>query len=223
MLKFKDFFDHYPVKKIEKGQIIVLQDEVPAHAYVVKNGIMKVNNLTSAGEEKSLSFKFRGDIFPISWIFEKTTSALYNYQAHTDCELYVMDKKDITHHVETDHDFARYMLDKQIVSYVNSELQVEALEQSRAQLKLLYTFRHLALTHGVELKKDRVKITIPLTQQELANFTGLTRETVAVALSKITNDGIVSCERKFYVIDTDKVNDVIDDEYDPGLMIQYLP
>ncbi len=223
MLKFKDFFDHYPVKQIKKGQVILHQGDVPKHAYVIKNGIMKVNNLTSDGEEKSLSFKFRGDIFPISWIFGKTEGALYYYEAHTDCELYILDKKDVTHNVEKEHDFAMYMLDKQIVSYVNSELQVEALEQSRAKLKLLYTFRHMALTHGQELKEDQVKITIPLTQQELANFTGLTRETVVIALNKIIDDGIVFSDHKFYVINTDKVNDVIDDEYDPGLMIQYLP
>lgn len=223
MHRFTNFFDQYPVKFIKKGQVILHQNDIPTAAYVIKNGVVKVCNLTSNGEEKSLSFKVTGDIFPVCWIFSKTTSALFYYQAHTDCELYVADRKDITDFIDTNHDFAKFILDKQVVSYVNSELQVEALEQSRAQLKLLYTFRHLALTHGIELKKDRVKISIPLTQQDLANFTGLTRETTTLEISKLSNDKIIRVDRKFYIVNTSKVNDIIDDEYDPGVKIQYLP
>ncbi|RWZ78897.1 MAG: hypothetical protein EOT05_04085 [Candidatus Microsaccharimonas sossegonensis] len=81
-------------------------------------------------------------------------------------------------------------------------------------------FRHLALTHGLELKKDLMKISIPLTQQDLANFTGLTRETVALELNKLVEMGMVSVEKKQYVINTKKVNDVITDEYNPGIFIQ---
>lgn len=181
---------------------------------------MKINNFTSNGEEKSLSFKVKGDIFPVCWIFSKTTSALFYYQAHTHCEVYMLDREDLTTFIDENHEFAKFILDKQVLSYVNSELQVEALEQSRAQLKLLYTFRHLALTYGVELRKDCVKIPIPLTQQELANFTGLTRETVALELNKLVNDDVVFSEKKCFAINTDKVDEIIDDEYDPGVMIQ---
>jgi len=223
MNRFTEFFDKFPVKTVKKGEVVIQQSQTPDKAFVIKKGVMKVSNFTSNGEEKSLSFKVKGDIFPVCWIFEKTTTALFYYQAHTDCELYVMDRKDITDFIEKNHEFAKFILDKQVLSYVNSELQVEALEQSRAQLKLLYTFRHLSLTHGIEIAKDCVKISIPLTQQDLANFTGLTRETTAVELKKLVDDGIVSSDRKFYIIDTAKMDDAMDDEYDPGVLIQLLP
>ena len=218
----KEFFDQYPVKFIKKGEVILQQSDTPSKAFSIKKGIIKVSNLTSTGEEKSLSFKVENDIFPVCWIFSKTTSALFYYQAHTDCEVYVLDREDIINHINTNHEFTKFLLDKQVISYVNSELQVEALEQSRAQLKLLYTFRHLTLTHGIKLEKNRIKIGIPLTQQELANFTGLTRETVALELNKLIDDAVVYVDHKYYVVNTDKLNDIIDDEYDPGMLIQHL-
>jgi CRP/FNR family transcriptional regulator, anaerobic regulatory protein len=214
------FFNVYPTIKVSKGEVIVQQNQIPNKAYAVKSGIVKVCNFTTNGEEKSLSFKVENDIFPVCWIFNKTKAALFYYQAHTDLELYVMSRDEITHHVNTDSDFARTILDRQIVSYVNSELQIEALEQSRAILKLIYTLRHLALTHGVEEKKDCVKIKIPLTQQELANFTGLTRETTVMELNKLKGMGIVSNSQKYYTINTTRASDFLDDEYDPGVTIK---
>jgi len=216
----QQFYSAHPIIKVLKGEVIVQQSGIPNTAYAIKSGIVKVCNFTANGEEKSLSFKVEDDIFPVCWIFNKTKTALFYYQAHTDLELYTIDRQDITDQVETNADFAKAILDRQIISYVNSELQVEALEQSRAILKLMYTLRHLALTHGEEIKENYVKINIPLTQQELANFTGLTRETTVMELNKLKEMGIISIVQKYYIIDTLKANDIIDDDYDPGVTIQ---
>jgi len=213
-------FDDYPTVKVLKGEVIIQQSQAPDKAYAIKSGIVKVCNFTANGEEKSLSFKVENDIFPVCWIFDKTETALFYYQAHTNLELYVMSRDDITKRVEENPDFAKAVLDKQISSYVNSELQVEALEQSRAILKLMYTFRHLALTHGTKLENNFVRIKIPLTQQELANFTGLTRETTISELNKLKELGIISNVQKYYTINTVKADDLIDDDYDPGVKIQ---
>lgn len=213
------FFRQYPIKKVVKGQIVLQQGDVPTRAYVIKTGIIKVCNLTSHGEEKTLSFKVDGDIFPVYWIFSKTKNALFYYQAHTNAELYVLEKSDILRELDKNPAFTRELLDKQINSYVNSELQVDALEQSRAYLKILYTFRHLALTHGKLVRKDRVRIMIPLTQQELADFIGLTRETTVGELSKLKKRKVIFPLRRYYSVDTSKLNDLIDDEYDPGITI----
>jgi len=220
MSTMQSFFDGYTTVKIPKGEVIIQQSQVPDKAYVIKSGIVKVCNFTANGEEKSLSFKVDNDIFPVCWIFDKTETALFYYQAHTDIELYVMSRDEITKRVETNPDFAKVVLDKQIISYVNSELQVEALEQSRAILKLIYTFRHLALTHGTKLEDNLVRIKIPLTQQELANFTGLTRETTIGELNKLKDMGIIYNVQKFYTINTAKADELIDDDYDPGVKIQ---
>jgi CRP-like cAMP-binding protein len=219
MNHIKAFFGQYPTKTISKGEVILQQNDVPEKAYAIKKGIMRVCNITSNGEEKILSFKVADDIFPVCWIFSKIKRSLFYYQAHTDCEVYVLDKADIMRQLNTSPDFSRAILDKQVITYVNSELQVEALEQSRAYLKLLYTFRHLALTHGTEIRKDFVRIKIPLTQQELANFTGLTRETTTAELNKLRQSKVIFSDRRYYSVDTSKVNDFIDDEYDPGVTI----
>jgi CRP-like cAMP-binding protein len=199
--------------------LIFQQGDIPNTAYAIKSGVIKVCNLTSNGEEKSLSFKVRDDIFPVCWIFSKTEGSLFFYQTHTDCELYVIDRKAITGEMDKSHAFTKLLFNRQVITYVNSELQVEALAQSRALLKILYTFRHLALTHGIKIKDDLARIKIPFTQQEFANFTGLTRETVTSELTKLRRDDVIDAHHKYYTINASKINDLIDDEYDPGIRI----
>ena len=155
------------------------------------------------------------------WIFGRSQTVLYYHQAHTDCQLYVIDRESILEHVAQNPSFSKYIFDTLVSAEMNRALQVEALEQSRAQLKLLYTFRHLALMNGVELKDGLVKINIPLTQQELANFIGLTRETTVLELRKLKRLMLIFREHKYYLVDTTKLDGLIDDEYDPGLMTNY--
>jgi len=218
MNNFNTFFDQFPTTSVQKGEVILQQNYVPHHAYVLKSGFVKVVSFTNNGEEKSVAFKVAGDLIPIYWIFGKSQAALYYYQAHTDCVLYVLDRDDILQHVDGNHDFAKFVLDQQVIAHVNHELRVEALEQSRAHLKLLYTFRHLALLYGIDMKRGMVKITIPLTQQELANFVGLTRETTIAALGKLRRDNVVRCDHRYYTVNTPMLREATEDDYDPGIM-----
>ena len=46
---------------------------------------------------------------------------------------------------------------------------------------------------------------------------GLTRETTGIELKKLEKEGVISYRRQNYLIRTDRLNEVLDDEYDPGL------
>jgi CRP/FNR family transcriptional regulator, anaerobic regulatory protein len=213
----RSFYRQYPVRKVSKGQIILQQNDVPQHVYAIRSGVVKVSNITSNGAEESLSFKITNDILPVCWAFSQTTRSLFYYQAYTDCELYVVKKDDFTKQIATDHEFTQAVLARQVHAYVGNQLQVDALSKSRASTKLLYTFRYLCLSYGQEIKQGYAKILIPMTQQEFANFTGLARETVTLELTKLKDKKVVVSRAKYYTVNTDKLNGLIDDEYNPGL------
>jgi CRP/FNR family transcriptional regulator len=179
--------------------------------------VIKISNIGKDGAEESLSFKITDDILPVCWAFSKTTRSLFFYQAYTDCELYVIDKSDFVKQIETDMEFTQAILSRQVSAYVGSQLQVDALSKPKANMKLLYTFRWLCLRYGREIKKGHAKIQIPMTQQEFANFTGLTRETVTLELNRLKDKKIISRQTKYYTVNTDKLSDLTDDEYNPGL------
>lgn len=219
MNPLQSYFAQLPVKKYSKGEVIIQQGASPQCAYAVKRGIIKIYNLTVNGEEKSITYSLANEIFPVCWIFSKTKQALFYYQAYTDCELYVLNKESFEHHLRFNPRFTRALLDKQMNWYVNSVLQINALEQTKASNKLLHTFRNLCLRFGKDVRTDLVVIEIPLTQQELANLTGLTRETAAAELKKLKQQKVIVSNSKYYTVDTTLLNNLLDDEYNPGIYV----
>lgn len=210
------FIDQCRVQRFTKGEIILVQDEIPQIGYMVKKGVVKTYNLTSQGEEKPITFDTEGEIFPIAWIFSKIKAAQYFYEAFTDCELYCLPKEAYTDFLKQNPDLLFATFDMFVSHYLTYQMRVNALEQSKASAKVLHTLHFLALRFGEDIKTDLVCIPLPLTQQDLANFMGLTRETTSVELKKLQKEGVINYRNQKYTIRTNKLNERLDEDYDQG-------
>jgi len=213
------FYSAHPSRKVSKGEIILHQGDIPKKIYAVKRGIVTIYNVTSSGEERFINFRVENDIFPDSWAYSKSTESLFYYQAHTDVEIYMIDKADFNRKIHDSEKFARDLLNGEVNAHVNDQLRFNALTQSKAADKLLHTFRYLCLRYGRDVSKDHVRINIPMTQQDLANLTGLTRETVVGELTRFRSEGLITYRHMSYIVNTAKLNELIDDEYNPGVDI----
>lgn len=218
----RSFYRNYPVIKFTKGETVFFQDETPKCIYIVKTGIVEIANSTSTGDSQSISFETVGDIIPKCWAFSKTTKTLFSYKAFTDCELYIIDKTNFIAQLTDNHEFANKVLGRAVSSLVGTRLHVEALEKPSANIKLLYMFRYFCLQYGEKVSENTVNIKLPLSQQDIADFSGLTRETTSKEIGILKNNKILVHKRKYYTIDIDKLNEAIDDEYNPGVSVSLL-
>src|SRR5919202_297187 len=212
MSELRSFYKNFPTIKVAKGDILFQQTDIPTVGYAIKRGVIRISNINVSGNEKSVSFKVSNDPLPVCWLFSKATTALFFYQAHTNCELYSISKEDFNVYLKKNQAFALEVVDILAGAYVNTSLQIDALIQTRAYVKLLYTFRHLCLRYGHDIQANMSQIQIPFTQQELANYTGLTRETITLELNKLKAQRIVSYSHQYYSVNTKKINDLIEDE-----------
>lgn len=211
---FRVFLQKYHTRKFEKGEIILVQGETPDCTYVIKKGVVKTYNLTAAGEEKPIGFDMAGDIFPLAWVFGQVSRVTYYYEAFTRCELYCVPRDDYKAFIMNSTSRLLGVMENFIARYTRYQLRVNALEQSKAAAKILNTVHFLCLSYGTDIKKNTVRIEIPLTQQDLANFMGLTRETTGIELKKLQRNGVLTYKRQNYIVRTDKLNQLLDEEYD---------
>lgn len=219
MGNYQDFINQFHVKRFKKGEIVLVQGEVPPSAYILKKGIIKTYNLTAQGEEKPISFDLVGEIFPVAWAFQKIRYAQYYYEAFTDCEVYSVPRDEYHAFLKSNPDVAYEIFSSFVDRYINYQMRVNALEQSKAASKIINTLHFLCLHFGHELKKDVVQIQLPLTQQDLANFMGLTRETTGIELKKLQRKGILNYRRQNYTVKTDLLNELLDEDYDQGRIL----
>ena len=210
------FLSKYHARRFQKGEIVIVQGEIPDCVYLIKSGIIKTYNLTSQGEEKPLTFDVAGECFPIGWIFGHLRWSQYYYEAFTDCELYCIPRDEYVTFLKANNDVMFDNLAYMARRTNNFQMRLNALEQSKAINKVINTLHFLCLRFGKDIDDNTVKIDLPLTQQELANFMGLTRETTGIELKKLQKKGIISYRRQNYVVKTDRLNELLDEDYDMG-------
>lgn len=199
----------YSTKRFAAGEMILYQGEVPPAAYVVKTGTVKEYNISNQGDEKPIAFRRQSDILASAWVFGRMQSALYFYEAHTDCTVYSLSREELLTHIKHDPMTMYSLLNRYVALNTAGTMQLHALEYSRAADKLTHMFYYLSLTHGIELSDNTVLIDLPMTQQDLANLLGLTRETTGIELLKLKREGLVTFSKKKYRVNKNKLAQLI--------------
>jgi CRP-like cAMP-binding protein len=207
---FKKFLDQFPVRQFPKGEIIVCEGLAPRKCYAVKSGFVKVFLTTRKGEEKAISFMAAQDIFPLTWIFGKTDVALYYYQTYTDCEMYEIPREEMVHHADADQEMFRRLFEYEMDLDIDLMQHIHSLEQAKASDKIMHAFSFLTRRFGKRLTSSRTKMLLPLTQQDLANFLGLTRETTGAQLKELQQKGIIDYQHQQYIIHTERLRSILE-------------
>ena len=194
------------------------QDIEPTCAFAIKDGVIKTYNITINGEEKPIEFGTPDKLFPLGWIFGRTYKTQYYYEALVDSEVYKIPKNELLGHIHSDNEAMAHVLDQCVWEILDHQMRINALGQCRASDKILSAIHYLSLCFGRDLRPDIVEIPLPLTQQDIANLTGLTRETVSMEIKRLVGKNIIFAKRRKYVVLTDKLNELLDDEYDQKLV-----
>lgn len=218
MDSLNSFLNRFTVKNFKKGDVILQQDAEPMSVFAVKSGVVKTYNLTSKGEEKPVGFTLKNDFFPLGWMFGKTRGAQYYYEAMCDASVRAVPKSELLRFLKKNGGAMFHMLERSVQETLNQQMRINALSQSKATEKVIYTIHYLALCFGRDVRTDIVEIPLPLTQQDVANFTGLTRETVSVELKKLAAKKVLFYRNRSYIILTDKLHALLDDGYEHQLV-----
>ena len=218
MIDLQTYLQMQRTVSFKKGDVILQQDAVPSSVYIIKQGIVKTYNITSKGEEKPIGFNVSRDLFPLGWALGKITRSQYYYEAVDDCCLYIVPKADFLLFIRSNNNAAMQLLDQCAQEMIIHQLHINALEQSKAYEKIIHTIHYFSLCFGNDLQKDMVEIPLPITQQDVANFTGLTRETVGVELKRLASEGVILSRNRNYVVLTNRLNELLDDEYERRLI-----
>ena len=107
-------------------------------------------------------------------------------------------------------------MERLLIYQMGDSIRLNALEHSRASDKLVYTLHYLSLSHGRPLggNGNKVELTLDLTHQDLANLTGLTRETAATELNKLKKQGVIEYGKHVpYRLDLTRLTRLLNDEF----------
>ena len=168
-------------QRIKKGEILFFQSDASELAYIVRSGILSIILNSPDGRDMVINEMRAGDMFGELGIFTRqprSTSAM----ARTDCEVLVIPRQAFLRIIDEEPQIARRLLDITASRLQRSGEREGALAFMDAQARLARLLLELD-------KQEHDKGYITISQEELANHTGLIRQTVAKALGKWRRDG----------------------------------
>jgi CRP/FNR family transcriptional regulator, cyclic AMP receptor protein len=203
--------DENAARRYGKSSIIVYQGEIPRDGFIVKKGVVRVYQIGAYGDSRTITFYTAGDIFPIAWLGDTSTPAMYYYEAFEDVDLAAV-TREVWKEAMADPKRLKAFSDYMLKNYQSSLIRIAALEQAKAHDKIAYTLFYLLLRHGREILPGVFRLELKLKHQDIADLVGLTRETTAIEVHSLQNEKILSYQNQRYLIKRDKLLGIINED-----------
>ncbi len=181
-------------RRYKKQMIIFMEGEPGEGLYIVISGKVKLFKLLDDGREKTLHFMQPGDIFAEVLLFDGGPYPA-TAQAMEDAEVGLIRHHDMEVLLRRNPDITLKILRVMSKRLRQAQLHVRDLAYMDVYARLGETLWHLTKEHGKDTERGYL-IDIPLSQQELANLVGASRETVARILSEWKRAGEIDVSRQ---------------------------
>jgi len=189
------------------GQIIIYHGDTPNHVMFIKRGAIKFYDTDRDGNEKIMHIGGEGSIFPLFYSFEDKPSVDAFYAAIIPTEVLLVPLAEFQDKLKSDAAYTYRILRWYAEEIDHIVLRLKSMEKSSAKEKVVQALYYLCAQHATQIqaKSKWYRINFPVTQQTLADMTGLTRETVNVILKDHELLKIVRVKRQMFEIHRDKI------------------
>lgn len=192
--RIQTFFESHTHFRIPANTIIVRPDERPTTIFYITTGIVEQTKTTVKGQELTMNLYKPGSFFPLMDAVADIPNQ-YTFRTLTECVGYKASAEDVIAWLKSDPLISFDITSRLLKGLHGMLLKTEKLMQRDATAILAQTL----LTFSARFPADKnaePAISLSLTHQQLADSTGLSRETITRELSLLKNAGVISVDHK---------------------------
>ncbi|MDI7247157.1 MAG: Crp/Fnr family transcriptional regulator [Bacillota bacterium] len=179
-------------RRYERGSPIFFEGDPGGSLLIIAAGAVKIHKVSEDGREKTLAILEAGDFFGEMSIFDGAPRSAAA-QALSNCEVLIIDRDPFLGLMKSTPglatDIALTLAER--LRRTNEDLERLAFRDARG--RIIEALLQLARAHG-ERAAQGVRLKVRLTHQELANYAGVTRETVTRVLAELHDSRLVAVE-----------------------------
>ncbi len=168
----------------------------PPGIFYLKSGRVKEYIISKAGEEVVVNIFKPGAYFPMSWAINKTQNN-YFFESIEDLTLIKAPTSDVLEFIKSDVDVLYNLLSRVYVGTDGLLTRMTYLMSGSAHERIIGELVILAKRFSMA---DSEKITVKISEKDLASQCGMTRETVSRELKKLKSDGVIVLGKKEIII-----------------------
>ncbi len=192
-------------RKYKKGEFLFRPGETAERLWIVNEGSVKVFRYTIDGKEQILYLLTEGNFLGDLNLFKENryeyySSALENTRL---CTLTRKNFQQLLLEVPT--------INEKILAYAydrisSLEKQIQTVTSKDVSFRLANFLLHFSRHFGIK-KGEEIEITFPISREDIANYLGLTRETVSRQLSQFQGMNLIIMEgnKKVRILDIEEL------------------
>jgi CRP-like cAMP-binding protein len=165
-------------------EMVFLEGEPAKFVYRVVDGAVRLLRTTPDGRRQVIGFACPGD-----WLALGTGSTYaHTAEALVDCRLKPMSRSDVDRRMREDRGFVQEMMDVSAETLRQAEELLILLGQ-RSALEKVASF---ILSFGRRMSEDLAEIRLPMDRTDIADYLGLTIETVSRKFTQLKTIGVIA-------------------------------
>lgn len=195
-------------RKYKKGQIIFFEGDVSDKFYIINKGKIKIYKYTKEGKEQILYILSEGDFMGYLSLLKKSTFE-FNAEALEDVGVCILTKDNFDTILKKTPEISLKILENLHDRIVSLEDLVQRLSTKDIEARIAGILVSFAKDFG-EMQGNEIMIDLPLSREEMANYIGVTRETISRKLTSMQDDGIIQLigNKKMVIKDLEYLKDL---------------
>ncbi|WP_462408970.1 Crp/Fnr family transcriptional regulator [Neobacillus sp. Marseille-QA0830] len=181
-------------RKMEKGMFLFQEGMKADELYIVQSGILQLSKMIPDGRELTLKLCSYGDFTGEINLFSSSPKHMFSGRVIESGVVAVIMKNDLEEKLSMNLPLALEFIQWISLEYRKTQTKFRDLVLHGKKGALYSTLIRISNSYGIKTNKG-IHIDLPLTNQELANFCGTSREVVNRLLSELRKSGIISIEK----------------------------
>lgn len=171
---------------------MLFQGDAPQDVIVLKSGVIKVYDIDEGGNEKILHLLKPWSILPFAFFSGKKQDAIqWFYAALTDCEVCTIPRTKLASQMSKNSELSTLLINWFSTEVHELLVRVSSLGKTNTKDKLIAALKFLVVHHSVQKRSDWWRVLFPVSHQLLADMTGMTRESAAMIMKELKQQGII--------------------------------
>ncbi|WP_312472710.1 Crp/Fnr family transcriptional regulator [Neobacillus sp.] len=185
--------------EVRKGTFLFQEGMPASEMYLILSGKVQISKMNAEGQELYLRLCSANEIVGELTLFTEDPKYIFNAKAIADCKVAAINlaslENSLFENSKLSYLFLKWMNDH----FRRTMTKFRDLVLFGKKGALYSTLIRLSNSYGIE-KEDGIHISVPLTNQDLANFCGTAREIVSRMLTDLKKKKVISIHQKKIII-----------------------
>lgn len=190
---FLDVFDNAPTRDLRPGEVLIAAGSPADQVFNIKSGMLMLSRAGRDGRRQVLSFLFRDNFLGLT----ATDQYFFTVEAVTPARVACCSREAFNARLQRDPEADRafqnmmYRVLEDMVDAIYSLGQRSAIERLAVFILYLRHWRRLADEIADDESPILNDVSLPMTREDIADFLGLTKETVSRSFGALEKRGLV--------------------------------